>query len=269
MNIISKKTVLFSGIMAVLVFSIPNAHAITFDEEMCMSLLTVEQVKSATGFEKSINVRTVNGDLTELNDHLKSGCSITFEHEDNLQFTLALLASTNLSEEDNREKYSQLVSQTEAMEWPIEFFEENGWEYNTVEIKQMGLGNSLLSIKGDMTIGFNAPPEDTPITTSALVELIKIIHAKVDGNLQDVSQEQVVCPQGMEPIDGKCPDKPVVQSTTEKQLSPKKQMSQGVDPTEVKCNEGHVLVMKKSGETSACVKPPTVAKLVERDWARQ
>ena len=269
MNRLEKTTIISSILL--LVISIPNAHAIMFDEQTCMSLLTVEQVKSATGFEKSINVKTVNGDLTELNDHLKSGCAISFEHEDNLQFTLALLASTNLSEEDNREKYSQLVSQTEAMGWPIEFFEENGWEYNAVEIKQMGLGNSLLSIKGDMTIGFNAPPEDTPITTSALVELIKIVHAKVDENLQDASQEQVVCPQGMEPINGKCPDKPVVQTIeprmiAEKQLSPKKQVSQGVQPEAVRCNEGLVLMIKHNAGTPVCVKSSTADKLYERNW---
>ena len=252
-----------------LVYSIPNAHAITFDEQTCLSLLSVEQVKSVTGFEEPISVRIVNGDLTELNDHLKSGCTISFEHEDNLQFTLALLASSNISEEDNREKYSQLVSQTESMGWPVEFFEEDGWEYYVVEINDLGLGNGLLSIKGDMSIGFNAPPEDTPIEPSALVELIKIVHAKVDKSSQEITHEQVVCPQGMEPKDGKCPDKPVVQSTVsaEKQLSPKKQISQGIKPTEVKCNEGQILVIKKSGETSACVKPSTVAKLVERDWA--
>lgn len=245
MNIISKKTVLFSGIMAFLVFSIPNVHAITFDEQTCMSLLTVEQVKSVTGFEKSINVRTVNGDLTELNDHLKSGCAISFEHEDNLQFTLALLASSNISEEDNREKYSQLVLQTESMEWPIEFFKENGWEYNVVEIKEMGLGNSLLSIKGDITIGFNAPPEDTPIETSALVELIKIVHANVDKKSESTDKDE-----------------------SQLHVASLKQIANGISPQDVTCKDGMMLVFKNSDDSSACVKPNTAVKLVERDWAR-
>ena len=84
--------------------------------------------------------------------------------------------------------------------------------------------------------------------------------------------EQVICPQGMEPVDGKCPDKPVVQTTieptmiTEKQLSPKKQISQGIEPEAVKCNEGLVLITKNGGETSACVKPTTADTLFERGW---
>ena len=232
--------------IGVLFYSIPNAHAITFDEQTCMSLLSVEQVKSATGFEEPISVRTVNGDLTGLNDHLKSGCSIAFEHEDNLQFTLALLASTNISEEDNREKYSQLATQTESMGWQIEFFEENGWEYYVVEIKEHGLGSALASIKGDMTVGFNAPPEDSPIETSALVELIKIVHANIDENTLESSHE----------------------IESESYVAPLKQIANGISPQDVTCKEGMTLVFKNSDDSSACVKPATVTKLVERDWAR-
>jgi len=46
--------------IGVLVYSIPSAHAITFDEQTCMSLPSIEQVKSATGFEEPIIFRTVN-----------------------------------------------------------------------------------------------------------------------------------------------------------------------------------------------------------------
>ena len=246
MNKVILKTLLFSGILTFLMLSIPNAHAITFDEQMCMSLLTIEQVKNATEFEEPINVRTVNGDLTELNDHLKSGCSIAFEHEDNLQFTLALLASNNISEDDNKEKYSQLVSQTESMGWPIEFFEENGWEYYVMEIKDLGLGNSLLSVKGDMSVGFNAPPEDTPIEPSALVELIKIVHANIDKNLESSDEFE-----------------------SHNHIAPLKQIASGISPLDVKCKDELTLIFKNSDNSPACVKPDTVAKLIERDWANK
>lgn len=36
---------------------------------------------------------------------------------------------------------------------------------------------------------------------------------------------------------------------------------------QIQCNDGHVLVLKKSEEFYACVKPSTVPKLFQRNWA--
>jgi len=46
---------------------------------------------------------------------------------------------------------------------------------------------------------------------------------------------------------------------------PLKQISHGVSPEAVKCNEGLVLVLKHSG-TPACVKPQTAEKFEQRGW---
>ena len=48
---------------------------------------------------------------------------------------------------------------------------------------------------------------------------------------------------------------------------PLKQISDGVDPTKVTCTEGLELVIKLSNGLPACVKPSSVAKLIEREWA--
>ena len=48
---------------------------------------------------------------------------------------------------------------------------------------------------------------------------------------------------------------------------PLKQISYGVDPANVTCTEGHELVLKKSNGNPACLKPSSVAKLIERGWA--
>jgi carboxymethylenebutenolidase len=49
--------------------------------------------------------------------------------------------------------------------------------------------------------------------------------------------------------------------------SPLKQISDGVDSTKVICTEGLELVIKFSNGLSACVKPSSVAKLIEGEWA--
>ncbi len=49
--------------------------------------------------------------------------------------------------------------------------------------------------------------------------------------------------------------------------APLKQISDGVDPTNVTCTEGLELVLKKSNGNPACLKPSSVARLIERGWA--
>ena len=48
---------------------------------------------------------------------------------------------------------------------------------------------------------------------------------------------------------------------------PLKQISDGVDPVNVTCTEGLEIVLKKSNGNPACLKPSSVAKLIERGWA--
>ena len=48
---------------------------------------------------------------------------------------------------------------------------------------------------------------------------------------------------------------------------PLKQISQGIDPSNVTCTEGKILVLKQSNGLSACVNPSSVEKLITRGWA--
>jgi len=48
---------------------------------------------------------------------------------------------------------------------------------------------------------------------------------------------------------------------------PLQQIRDGVEPSHVTCNEGMELLVKQSNGIPACVKPTSVAKLVERGWA--
>jgi len=51
-------------------------------------------------------------------------------------------------------------------------------------------------------------------------------------------------------------------------LSPRQQMKKGVQPVDVVCSEGLVLMKKLSKNSVACVKPTTAEKLVERGWGK-
>ena len=48
---------------------------------------------------------------------------------------------------------------------------------------------------------------------------------------------------------------------------PLKQVKSGTEPAHVTCNEGLELVLKMSNGQPACIKPSSVAKLIERGWA--
>lgn len=48
---------------------------------------------------------------------------------------------------------------------------------------------------------------------------------------------------------------------------PLKQIKEGVEPSNVTCTEGFELVLKQNTGQPACLKPSSVAKLIERGWA--
>ena len=49
-------------------------------------------------------------------------------------------------------------------------------------------------------------------------------------------------------------------------MSPLKQMKSGVDPKDVVCKEGFVLMLKSTDGSAACVKDLSSSKLIERGW---
>lgn len=48
---------------------------------------------------------------------------------------------------------------------------------------------------------------------------------------------------------------------------PLKQVEYGIKPSNIICTQGLELVLKQSNGMPACIKPSSVAKLIERDWA--
>lgn len=52
-------------------------------------------------------------------------------------------------------------------------------------------------------------------------------------------------------------------------LPPKLQLKLGVEPEQVRCNQGLELAIKTSDGNPICVTPSTKSKLVERNWAKE
>jgi len=258
-----------------LIISIPNAYSQTFDEETCLSLISAEQVQNISGYDQKLDARIINANLESANEGVTSGCVVTFERED-LDFGLTVIATASDSERTAQSQYGDVYSASQGSGYEVVDGNNGPWIHHLIIFNDKGLGSGAFSIKDNIQVGINAPQTNFSIEPTAVVEVLKVVQSNVDElgsfTTEETSMdEQVICPQGMEPVDGKCPDKPVVQTTieptmiTEKQISPKKQISQGIEPEAVKCNEGLVLVLKHTG-TPACVKPDTAEKLHERNW---
>ena len=54
-----------------------------------------------------------------------------------------------------------------------------------------------------------------------------------------------------------------------REISPRKQVSSGINPQDVICSEGFELIFKSTDNSPACVKPSTAEKLIQRGWARE
>jgi len=58
-----------------------------------------------------------------------------------------------------------------------------------------------------------------------------------------------------------------LQPATSKIFSPKQQIQNNVQPADILCGTGLMLIFKASDNSPACVKPSSILKLVERGWA--
>ena len=57
-------------------------------------------------------------------------------------------------------------------------------------------------------------------------------------------------------------------TTPPKMLSPKAQVASGVAPSQVKCSEGHSLVINSFNSRPACIKSEDFAKFIARGWGQ-
>jgi len=129
---------LLSSFAVFLILATPNAFAQSFDEGACLSLLSPNQVQSATGYDEKIDIREINTDLATLNEDLSSGCMITFENEDR-SFSLSVALTESLTESDVQSKYGDMFSAVNQMGYEVQSGNNGPWIYHLVEINEKGL----------------------------------------------------------------------------------------------------------------------------------
>jgi hypothetical protein len=106
---INHNALIFFGILTMLTLSVPSAYSDTFNEQTCLSLVSVEQVKAITGFQGTIDVRVINANLESLNEEIGTGCAIGFEDKEQ-SFVLGLSVSAANSEQLAQSTYGELFS---------------------------------------------------------------------------------------------------------------------------------------------------------------
>ena len=252
---ILKSKITISSIILLLVIIIPNAYSENFDEEACLSLVSAEQVQDISGYDKTLNARIINANLESLNEGMISGCVVTFERE-GLDFGLTIMATASNDERIAQSNYGEVFSASHQSGKEVTEGNNGPWIHHLIVFNEKGIDSIAASIKNNIQVGVNAPTTDFSIEPSAIVEILKIVQSNVDK--LDIPKEAIADIT----LDSDKSEIPQM----EKQLSPKKQISQGIEPTEVQCNEGLVLIFKQTG-SPACVKSDTASKLVERNWA--
>ena len=195
---------LLSSFAVFLIFATPNAFAQSFDESACLSLLSPNQVQSATGFDEKIDIREINTDLATLNEDLSSGCMITFENEDRT-FSLSVALTESFTESDVQSKYGDMFSAVNQMGYEVQNGNNGPWIYHLVEINEKGLGSILTSVKDKIMIGVNAPQTDFPVKPSALIEIVKILHSNIDEFKKSNDVPTIPdCPEGTKQVGNAC-----------------------------------------------------------------
>ena len=195
---------LLSSFAVFLIFVTPNTFAQSFDEGACLSLLSQNQVQSATGFNEKIDIREINTDLATLNEELSSGCMITFENEDRT-FSLSVALTESFTESDVQSKYGDMFSAVNQMGYEVQSGNNGPWIYHLVEINEKGIGSILTSVKDKIMIGVNAPQTDFPVESSALIEIVKILHSNIDEFKKSNDVPTIPgCPEGTKQVGNAC-----------------------------------------------------------------
>lgn len=175
----SNKTTIVSSVILFLIISVPNVYSDTFNEETCLSLISIDKVKEITKFDGALEINVINSNLETLNEGTVNGCVIAFQNEDT-SFSLSLGISVAESEEIAQSMYGDIFSASHRMGYEVIEGNNGPWIHHLVEVNEMGIGSVLGSIKDDVLVGLNSPQTDIPIESSAMLEILKIVQSNID-----------------------------------------------------------------------------------------
>ena len=248
-----------------IILSIPNSvHAqsdteITFDEQICMSIILPHQVQSMSHYPEQLKLSDINSNLETLNEEVTSGCAFNFESDDG-SFYISLMLAILDSDAVAQSRYAELLSTSQQSGYPITEGNNGPWIYHLIEFNDKGLGSGLFSIKDNIQIAINAPQVEFLIEPSALVDIATTIQTKID-NTDTISlptsnldnPDRFTDEHGISPFE------------TGKFLSPLDQFRNDVPYSQIECN-GSLQLIQKHDSTPACVTFGTAFELIKRGW---
>ena len=250
----------------VLLIPVGMAHAEskTLDFENCEGILTIDELKNAIKHIEDITVNSIQSD-TGGSPGLQTMCDSTFESQGkSISMTIAVMDSTETASslyQQNLEAFS---------DQDMDFREYvTLWNNFDVTINDQNLGSFMISQYDKFFINFHTSfDKDNPSLVDA--DELRVLSTIVQKKILALDDVPISPPNPLPDNDvgttNESPPNPSPASIEDgKLLSPKKQVSQGIEPEAVICNEGLVLMLKHNG-SPACITPNTAKNLEERNW---
>ena len=238
----------------------------TLDFENCNGFLSADEVKSTIGYDGQITQDARGVTPVDEPFGLKTMCGSTFESADGtIGMTLVVMDSVDTAIELYVENRNSITAQDFEVREYLTF-----WNNFDVVLNDQGLGSLMVSQYDKFFLRFRTGIDEDK-QAIADVEQLRVLSTIVQKKILDLPDVPISPPNPIPDIDegpttDEPPPKPGPAPIEEGELlSPKKQVSQGIDPAAVKCNEGLVLIIKHNG-SPACVRPDTAENLEERSW---
>ncbi len=236
-------------------------HELNF--ENCEGILDVEEIKSAINHIDDITVRSRALMPVDGEPGLQTMCNSTFEsQEKSISMTVVVMDSTNSAISLYEKNLDSLSGQDFDIREYVTF-----WNNFDVTVNDQNVGSFMISQYDKFFISFHTSYRED---NSSLIDVeeLRMLSTIVQKKILDLDDVPISPPNPTPNLDD--PDRftdehGVPPIETGKLLSPKKQVSQGIDPVAVKCNDGLELIIRNNN-SPACVKLTTAEILEERGW---
>jgi len=248
-------------------YMLPQIYAQeTLDFENCDGFLSVDELKSTIDFEGEITVRSRLLMPTDDVAGLQTWCNSTFESSKGaISMSVIVFDSVDPAIAIYEKNLDEMRNGNFTINEYVTF-----WKNTQIDLNMQGLGSMVFSQYQKFFLNFHTTiteNDETLVNVEDLRKLSSMMQKKIlDLPEVTISPPNPTLDNDDGPTTNDPPPKPGPAPIEEgKILSPKKQLSQGIEPDAVVCNEGLVLIIKYDN-SPACVKPDTSEKLMERGW---
>ena len=233
------------------------------DFKNCEGILDIEEIKSVINRIDEITVNSRELTPVDREPGTQSMCDSTFESQGkSISMTVVVMESRDTASTLYEKNLDSFSGQDFEIKEYVTF-----WNNFDVTVNDQNVGSFMISQYDKFFINFHTSFDGDG---SALIdtEELRMLSTIVQKKILDLDDVPISPPNpipNLDDSDGFTPQDGLPPIATGKVLSPKKQVSQGIDPVAVKCNEGLVLIIKNNG-SPACVRPDTAVNLEQRSW---